>query len=651
MVAKLHHHAGAGRCAQHHGFHLAPPLAEIALQLRQHLAVAAVIEIGGFGGTGQAVVAHINDGLGIVELQATVVGNAALACLVAGAGEVAGAHRTDIEVHRSLHRFWRTAHLAGPVDGVRLGGQGNRVAWQRVEPGKGWLGHQLIARVSTVAAHQTPHPVPKLVDGRAQVQAVQARCGQRADLDVELKVFGNAQRLCTGVARAWIVWFFQPFVAGHGKNVLRFMGALDQAHVERVTFVRGKNGGGRVTHHTPGLQTAQATVARQLLHRVQRAVEVAPPALDVGQCRVDPGCQRCGCQDFARGGRHDSAVVTGGQCAVALGMGACAEHIGHVARAQGIAFNAGFLLVVKAAKQGIWRALSNAQRHRLVAVVDELCAWVFRGNGQWLGPVDWHLAVAQAQVREIALLGVDGLQRRVVEHRKIGEGHCIFTAGVAGAQRRGTGGFGVGVQRVRVLATSAKGLAAQTQRRDDVGTGGCGATVVAQLDGLSQLIGSHSRHRGAGPAFAIELRREVGTTNHLGALGLGHSGVAAAQTVPVQSIGIHRQPDRIAGLDDERGIQAMLLVRAGTEVVVGEHGSQRVIAALSALGQGGTDLIVFDRACVKDRVGVPALHGALRATEGVLFGQLLEWQRCGIGWAGAALLEAFAARIATGTRA
>ena len=100
--------------------------------------------------------------------------------------------------------------------------------------------------------------------------------------------------------------------------------------------------------------------------------------------------------------------------------------------------------------------------------------------------------------------------------------------------------------------------------------------------------------------------RDALVGGHLAQVGLDTASVQhVGGTVDIERIGL---PDRIRRLDDQRGVQAMLLVRTRPHVVVREHGAQGVV------------LVGLRATAHDDRVGPPALRGALRAAVRVFLG-------------------------------
>ena len=192
------------------------------------------------------------------------------------------------------------------------------------------------------------------------------------------------------------------------------------------------------------------------------------------------------------------------------------------------------------------------------------------------------------------------------------------------------------IDRIGVFARAPGALtgraiadAVQATGRDDVGACGCGAAVIAQLQGRSCFTGgdrSSSR-----VALRVKPVAQVSAAQYLLTLIAPHSDVRAAQRVPVEGVAVDIEPDRIGRLNHQRRVQAVLLVRTGAEMVMREHRAQGVVLA------------VFG---VEDRVGIPALHGALRAAERTVSRQYFQRQLFGIFRAEALFLQGQAIGIA-----
>ncbi len=290
-----------------------------------------------------------------------------------------------------------------------------------------------------------------------------------------------------------------------------------------------------------------------------------------------------------------------------------AEAIGHVAQAVAIAFLAGRAAIGAAMRLGIVEApehripveRGDAQRERLVTVVDQLRAGVFRGDDERpRGPLR-HLSLTEAAHRHVARrLGVDRLERNVVNAGEVGKRDTEFAPGLAGfavaAVGRYTGRVGVAVRLVQAgrryddrarrgrpavlalrvapgwarckrgdlrvaRATAGHGIGREVGAADQrAGQAGIGALAARRVTSLCRAagIGQYLPHRERGSHAAVE-RREIGC----GRANAKRRRIAQRPAALRFDGGALRQigrcigtPDGIRWFDHQRGIQSVLLV-------------------------------------------------------------------------------------------
>ena len=300
-----------------------------------------------------------------------------------------------------------------------------------------------------------------------------------------------------------------PFDAVHGEHVLRFLRALDQPDLDTITAKRRQDRRRRVAELAPRLQTldvCRAIDAGRLrqLGAVERTVEALPPTLNCVEHRLNPGFELQRRQQLPRGAAQHRRWRRARQAFVAASVDLGAERVGHVTQAVLVPGLAGrraegaarALAVVEAAqclvrRTGLHRRdVGNAQRQRLVPVVDELAAGVFAGDAQRPRRQQCHMAlpeahrrmVAQAAVRP-ARFGVDGLERGVVGNAEVGNRQRELAARlVAGRALAGSAGSstGRGLQRIGVAVANAAW-------RNDVGHRAGRAAVRAKHQRVARL--------------------------------------------------------------------------------------------------------------------------------------------------------------------